>query len=294
MNDTNLLPSMDFLLLQLKLKRIWQQRGLGQHFLTDPEVLERIAASTGVDAQTLAVEIGPGPGTLTTLLAARAGGVLAVEYDERLRPVHADGFARAPQVKFVYGDALRVNLAAEGQAWAAERGLTRLVLTGNLPFQITSPLLFGQCGPAVPWQEITVMIQKEVADRIVSPPGHKAYGILSVKLAYWWKLRERFDVKADRFFPKPKVDASVLVLERRPASESPDPAQWPALSAFIDAALNQRRKMLVNVLVGNPHLNLTREQVLAALDQMEIGEQIRAEALSAEQFLELHTKLMAG
>ena len=173
----NALPTPGFLQLQLRLKGIWQRRQLGQHFLFDEALLERIATTCALDERTLAVEIGPGAGTLTTMLARRAGGVLAVEFDQRLRPLHEESFGTNRLVRFLYEDALRVDLRAAARQQATERGLDTCVLTGNLPFQITSPLLFAQCGPDVPWRRITVMVQKEVADRIGAPAGCNAYGI---------------------------------------------------------------------------------------------------------------------
>ena len=195
------LPTYEFLMLQLRLKGIWQHRSLGQHFLSDASLLERIAEAIGGNAQTLAVEIGPGPGTLTTQLAARAGAVLAIELDKRLCPLHEDSFTDAGNVDFVYGDALKMDLFRLAHEAMERRGLTEAVLTGNLPFQITSPLLFGQCGPLAPWRRMVVMIQREVADRVCARPRTKDYGILSVKLAYWWRVTERFEVPAQKFFP---------------------------------------------------------------------------------------------
>ncbi|MCL5270352.1 MAG: 16S rRNA (adenine(1518)-N(6)/adenine(1519)-N(6))-dimethyltransferase RsmA, partial [bacterium] len=241
----------------------------------------------GVGPRTIAVEIGPGPGTLTAELARRAGGVLAVEFDTRLRPLHQDAFGTHPEVQFLYGDALRVDLAAAARDAMTARGLHETVLAGNLPFQITSPLLFGQTGPGVPWRRMTLMVQKEVADRICAGPHTKDYGILTVKLAYWWRVAERFEVGAELFFPRPKVDAAVLVFEPIAAADRPAPGDWPALSAFVDAAFAQRRKMLVNSLAARWPPFPGKTAFAAATARLAVPPQCRAEDLTPDQLRRL-------
>jgi 16S rRNA (adenine1518-N6/adenine1519-N6)-dimethyltransferase len=286
------MPTPGFLQLQLRLKGVWQKRWLGQHFLFDEALLGRIADAAGLDATMLAVEVGPGAGTLTAALAARAGGVLAVEFDPRLRPVHEDVFGAFPSIRFVYDDALRVDLASLGRAAAERLGLAGgLALTGNLPFQVTSPLLFAQCGPGVPWRRMAMMVQREVADRIVSPPGCKAYGILTVKLACWWRVAQRFEVPAMAFTPRPKVDAAVLVLEPLSPDRTPSPELWPGLSAFIDAAFGQRRKMLFNSLAGRWPALPGKQACREALARQGLIEAARAEDLSPNQFRRLYEDL---
>ncbi|HPK01711.1 MAG TPA: 16S rRNA (adenine(1518)-N(6)/adenine(1519)-N(6))-dimethyltransferase RsmA [Candidatus Sumerlaeota bacterium] len=286
-------PRVDFLLLQLRLKQIHQSKRLGQHFLTDDALLGRIADAAGAAPDTLAVEIGPGPGVLTTHLAARAGGVLAIELDRRLEQLHAESFGIYPEIRFHYADALRVNLSELAERRRAELGLARIVLAGNLPFQITSPFLFAQCGPGVPWRRMALMVQKEVAQRVVSPPDRKDYGILTVKLATWWRVVERFAVPAGRFQPPPRVDAAVLVFEPQPppvdAAEAA--AWWPGFSEFVDAAFAQRRKMLVNSLAARWQLFPGRERANAALARLGLDPRIRAEALSPGELARLHGHL---
>jgi len=288
------LPTFDFLMLQLKLKGIWQHRSLGQHFLTDSYLLERIAAATLCGPQSLAVEIGPGPGTLTTQLAARAGGLVAIEFDPRMKALHDDAFGTVDQAQFIYADAMKMDLQRLAREAMARWRLSEAVLTGNLPFQITSPLLFGQCGPDAPWRAMVVMIQREVADRICAAPHSKAYGILSVKLAYWWRVRERFEVSAERFFPRPQVDAAVLVFERKDAAGQPTREQWPGLSAFVDAAFGQRRKMLFNSLAGRWQAYPGKDTVIGALEALGISEKARAEDLTPGELLVLYRLIVDG
>lgn len=256
-------PPASALLARLRRHGHVTRKGLGQNFLIRESVLRRIVDLVEPDPQTLALEIGPGPATLTTLLAQSCGGVLAVERDESLRPFHAELFAPPahasdstretdpvappdPRVEILYADALRVDLARLARERAAAWSLSRLVLAGNLPFQITSPLLFGQCAPGVPWERIVVMVQREVADRIAASPRSKDYGILTVKLAFWWEIRGMFGVPADAFRPRPKVDAAVLRLMPLPPADLPPADEWPRLSKFIDLAFQQRRKRLYN------------------------------------------------
>ncbi len=288
------LPTTAFLMLQMRLKCLRSRKRLGQHFLTDEAMLARIAEVSRADPRTLAVEIGAGPGFLTSMLAARAGGVLAIELDRRFRSLHQEAFGAVPQVGFLYGDALRLDLADLARGALAERGLDQAVLTGNLPFQITSPLLFGQCGPGVPWRRMTVMVQREVADRIVAGPGTKDYGVLTIKLAMWWHLAERWEVPAERFTPPPRVDASVLVLDRCPCPVEPTPASeawWPGFSEFVDAAFAQRRKKLINSLTSRWTDRPAKDELLLALEAEGHSPLIRAEQIAPPGLLSLYRRL---
>lgn len=286
------LPSTDLLLLKLRLQRFWHRRRLGQHFLTDHAVLGRIARLCAPDPETLAVEIGAGPGLLTTRLAERSGAVLAIELDTRFKPFHEEVFGAQPRLEWIYRDALQLDLHDIARDHLQRRGWTRAILTGNLPFQVTSPLLFRQCDPNAPWSSITVMVQREVADRIASPCGSKAYGALTVKLACWWRLVDRFEVPSDRFFPRPKVQASLIRLERLPNDRQPDPRFWPTLSRFVDAAFGQRRKKLLNTLASlwpqMPH-PATAQRVLM---DMNISPLVRAEQLSPQTLTRLCRRLL--
>lgn len=280
------LPTPDFLLLKLRLNEQRPSKRFGQNYLKDSEILERIAAAVEPDPAPTIIEIGPGPGTLTTLLAARAHHLLAIEFDTRFTGHHGEVFGNESNIEFLYHDALRVDLEALARERMAENG--RAVLAGNLPFQITSPLLFGQCHPDVLWSQMVFMVQKEVADRIASRHNCKNYGILTIKLDYFWQITERFEVPSRHFVPRPKVDTSVLVFAPRPDAERPDAEEWAGLSRFIDAAFNQRRKKLVNSLAGTWGGFPGKEPFLAILESMEIDPLVRAEALTPEQLRELH------
>jgi 16S rRNA (adenine1518-N6/adenine1519-N6)-dimethyltransferase len=284
-------PSPELLVQLLRSSGHRTTKSLGQHFMTDAGVLGALVDALELTPSTLAVEIGPGPLTLTTLLAGRAGGVVSIERDTRLKDFHDRVFAGKRHVAFVYEDAMRVEFPPLVSRFRAQWGLDDAVLTGNLPYQITSPLLFGQLGPDAPWRRIVVMIQKEVADRILAPPHTRAYGILSVKIAYWWEARRIVDVPAAIFLPPPKVDGTVLALVPKTGGPAPDPAEWRALSRFIDLCFNQRRKKLYNspavTSLGPDGIQRAKE----ALETLGIDANVRAEDLSPEQFLWLFRRL---
>lgn len=277
-------PAPELLAAMLRARGHRADRSLGQHFLTDAALLDRIADAAGADAATLAVEIGPGPATLTTRLATRAGGVWAVDLDARLTPFHASLFPPGSGVEVTYGDALRVDLAGEARARAARAGFSRIVLAGNLPFQITSPLLFAQCAPDAPWERMSLMVQREVADRIVAAPGGREYGILSVRLSWRWRVVERFEIPARMFSPPPKVDATALVFEPAPAESRPEGAELAALAKLVDAAFNQRRKKLYNTLTERWPGAPPKDAIRAALERIGANPDCRAENLAPEQW----------
>lgn len=284
-------PSPELLLQLLRRSGHRTIKSLGQHFMTDDAVLQALVDALRLDGQTLAVEIGPGPCTLTTLLASVAGGVVAIEKDPRLQDFHSRIFAGRDRIEILYRDALRVDLPALVGEYVGKWGLKRAVLTGNLPYQITSPLLFGQIGPDQPWSGIVVMIQKEVADRILAGPHSRDYGILTVKLAFWWSPRRVMDVPAALFNPPPKVDGTILAFEPPPHLTAWARDEWPAFSKFVDLCFNQRRKKLYNSPAAARFGKAGPEHFRAQLTALGLGPDVRAEDLSPDQFLLLFRAL---
>lgn len=284
-------PSPGLLFSLLRQRGFHTSKRLGQNFLTDENLLARIADMAGLGPDCLALEIGPGPGTLTTTLAPRAGGVVAVELDERLREFHAAIFGANPRIEFVYGDALRLDIWALARERAARRGLGRIALVGNLPFQITSPLLFAQADPGAPWFRMALMVQKEVADRLVASPGGRDYGALTVKLRMWWRVTAKLHVPAGAFTPRPNVDATTLAFEPMAESERPAADEWPGLSGLIDAAFNQRRKKLYNSISERWPGAPSKDVIRRAIDVAAGDSEIRAESLSTDGFRTLYREL---
>lgn len=284
-------PAPSVLLQRLREHGHRAKKRFGQRFLINESTLEKIVAETGADSDTLVVEIGPGPATLTTLLARQAGGVLAVERDETLRSFYAENFASDSRIRLHFADALKADLRSLADSAMEEWGLHEKVLAGNLPFQITTPLLFKQLGPARPWKRMVLMVQREVAERISAPPCTRTYGILTVKLAYWWKVVSKIEVPASDFRPQPKVDATVLTFEPLVFEPAFDEATWKSLSTFIDMAFNQRRKKLYNTPLASWGPRPGKEAIRAGLETLGLNPEGRAETLSPADFLALHNLL---
>ena len=259
------------------------KKSLGQNFLRDEQVIESIADAAGCGPADTVVEIGPGLGVLTDALSERAGKVIAVELDDRLIPVLSARFALKDSVEIVHGDILKYDWK---EARAEEGGVLRIA--GNLPYYITTPILLGILEKDVPAKSICVMVQKEVADRIVASPGGKDYGVLSVSLRYYGKVRKVLDVPAECFSPRPKVDSAVVVLEpfeKRALGKEEEKAFF----RLVKQAFSQRRKTLSNSLSG---INgLQKEDVEKVLTENGIDPKRRAETLSVEEYINLSKEI---
>lgn len=262
-------------------------KALGQNFLVASWVPQRIAAESGVSAADGVLEIGPGVGALTVELAARARRVLCVELDERLRPLLGVTLAACPNVSLHFGDAVKSDLAALCEGELGEKPWR---VCANLPYNVTTPLLTAllraQC-----FESVTVMIQREVAERVCAAPGSGEYGSFTVLVDWYARAQRLFDVPPECFLPAPKVTSSVVTLTRRAA-----PPVAVRSEAFffrvVRAAFNQRRKALPNALgAGLPEVS--REQARAALEAMGLPADIRGERLSTLQFGELADRLLA-
>lgn len=256
-------------------------KSMGQNFLTAAWVPERIAEEAGLDEQTGVLEVGPGVGCLTEQLSLRAGKVVSVELDKALRPVLAETLAGRDNVEIIFGDVLRQNLPALVQEHFA--GL-RPVVCANLPYNVTSPLLaaFLEAGC---FQTITVMIQKEVAQRLCAKPGTAAYGAFTVFVQWYAEAEMLFDVSPGCFIPQPKVTSTVIQLRRR--SAPPVAVQdEKLLFRVVKAAFGQRRKTLANALRAGLG-DHTKEEIAAAIAACGLDERVRGEALDLAQFAAL-------
>ena len=266
-----------------KYQFIFQKR-FGQNFLIDTHVLEKIIKSAEITKEDVVLEIGPGIGTMTQYLCENAREVIAVEIDKNLIPIlENDTLAEYDNVTIINEDILKVDLNALVKE---KNDGKRIKVVANLPYYITTPIIMGLFEQGVPLQNITVMVQKEVADRMQAKPNSKDYGALSLAVQYYAKPYIVANVPPNCFMPRPNVGSAVIRLtlhEERPVRVENE----HLLFAIIRAAFNQRRKTLVNALTNANELQLTKEIVLTALEQMGLSATIRGEALSLEQFAQL-------
>ena len=259
------------------------KKKFGQNFLIDTHVLEKIISAAGITKNDCVLEIGPGIGTMTQYLAENAGHVVAVEIDRNLIPILKETLADYNNVTVINEDILRVDIKALAEEY---NGGKPIKVVANLPYYITTPIIMGLFESGVPIDNITVMVQKEVADRMKEGPGSKDYGALSLAVQYYAEPEIVANVPPNCFIPRPNVGSAVIRLTRH--KEMPVEVKDPALMfKIIRASFNQRRKTLQNGLGNAPELPYTKEQIAAAIAEMGLTPTIRGEALSLAQFAQL-------
>ena len=259
------------------------QKKFGQNFLIDTHVLEKIISAAGITKNDCVLEIGPGIGTMTQYLAENAGHVVAVEIDRNLIPILKETLADYDNVTVINEDILRVDIKTLAEEY---NGGKPIKVVANLPYYITTPIIMGLFESGVPIDNITVMVQKEVADRMKEGPGSKDYGALSLAVQYYAEPEIVANVPPNCFIPRPNVGSAVIRLTRH--KEMPVEVKDPALMfKIIRASFNQRRKTLQNGLGNAPELPYTKEQIAAAIAEMGLTPTIRGEALSLAQFAQL-------
>lgn len=265
------------------------QKKYGQNFLVDTHVLEKIMDAAEITKEDCVVEIGPGIGTMTQYLAERAGAVVAVEIDRKLMPILEETLAAYDNVTVLNEDIIKVDL----NRIVEEKNHGKPVkVVANLPYYITTPIIMSLFESHVPLKSVTVMVQKEVAERMQAGPGTKNYGALSLAVQYYAKPEVVANVPPNCFIPRPNVGSAVIRLTRY--EEYPVAVRDENfLFALIRASFNQRRKTLANSLANAQNLSLTREQVAAALEKMQLSPTVRGEALTLEQFAALADLLCA-
>ena len=259
------------------------QKKFGQNFLIDPHVLEKIVEAAGVTKDDFVLEIGPGIGTMTQYLCENAREVTAVEIDTNLIPILEDTLSAYDNVTVINQDILKLDIAK----LAMERnGGKPIKVVANLPYYITTPIIMGLFESHVPIDSITVMVQKEVADRMQTGPGNKDYGALSLAVQYYADPYIVANVPPNCFMPRPKVGSAVIRLERY---ENPPVTVEDEKLMFrlIRASFNQRRKTLQNSVSHDPGLDYTKEEIEAAIEALGRGASIRGEALTLEEFAKL-------
>lgn len=263
------------------------QKKFGQNFLIDNNILEKIIDAADITNENCVLEIGPGIGTMTRALAERAKKVVVVEIDKNLIPILQDTLREHQNVKIIHSDILKVDI---NRIVEEENGGRPIKVVANLPYYITTPIIMALFENHIAIRSITIMVQKEVADRMQAGPGSKNYGALSLAVQYYAKPEVITKVPASCFMPKPNVDSTVIRLTKyeKPPVEVKNEAY---LFAVIRAAFNQRRKTLVNGLVNADKLDVSKEKIIEALEQMGLPPMIRGEALNLKQFSELSNAL---
>ena len=259
------------------------KKRFGQNFLIDSNILAKIVESAEVTKEDFVLEIGPGIGTMTQYLAESAREVVAVEIDKSLIPILGDTLSSYDNVTVINEDILKVDI----ERLVQEKNQGKPIkVVANLPYYITTPIIMGLFESHVPLKSITIMVQKEVADRMQVGPGTKDYGALSLAVQYYARPEVIAYVSPACFIPKPNVGSAVIRLDRyeKPPVETEDEA---FLFAVIKAAFNQRRKTLANGLANARELGITRQQAEEALLQMELSPSIRGEALTLREFADL-------
>lgn len=271
----------------LKKYNIHFQKKFGQNFLIDTHVLEKIIASAGVTEDDFILEIGPGIGTMTQYLCESAGKVMAVEIDGNLVPVLKDTLSAYDNVMVVNEDILKLDMVQIAQEYNEGKPIK---VVANLPYYITTPIIMELFESHVPLESVTVMVQKEVADRMQAAPGSKEYGALSLAVQYYAKAEIVANVPPNCFMPRPNVGSAVIRLTCH--KENPvKVADEKFMFRIIRASFNQRRKTLQNGLGNDTGLSVTKEEAAKALEKMGLSQTIRGERLSLEQFAQLSNLL---
>lgn len=279
----------------LKEHGISAKKKYGQNFLIDKRVLDRIIEGAGISGEDTVLEIGPGIGTLTQALCLRAGKVIAVEIDKDMIPLLQENLSGLDNYEIINEDILKLDLKEMFGASSSLREETDfkngestggLKVVANLPYYITTPIIIELLESGAGFDSITVMVQKEVAERMQAGPGGKDYGALTLLVRHYSEAEVIANVPPNSFIPRPGVDSAVIKLSllKKPRVETEDPGR---LFAIIRAAFSQRRKTLSNALKNDAALKIPREKTEEALETMGLKTDIRGERLSLEEFAEL-------
>lgn len=259
------------------------QKKYGQNFLIDIRVLDKIIAAAEITKDDVVLEIGPGIGTMTQYLAQAARQVIAVEIDANLIPILKETLQDYSNVVLLHNDILKVDITELARQYNQDRPIK---VVANLPYYITTPIIMGLFEKEVPVNNITVMVQKEVADRMQTGPGSKDYGALSLAVQYYAKPYLVANVPQNCFLPRPSVGSAVIRLTRyvTPPVQVKDTA---LMFRIIRASFNQRRKTLLNGLSNSPELDFSKEQIAAAIEALKLPAAVRGETLTLNQFAQL-------
>ena len=265
-------------------------KSLGQNFLIDDSVVSSIVDAAEVDKETLAIEIGPGIGSMTRELAKKACGVVAIEIDKHLIPALTDNLSIYNNITIINEDVMKANVEQIIDDQKRAYGATKVSVVANLPYYITTPIIMMFLEQIEGIDRMVFMVQKEVAHRMVSGPGTKDYGALSVAVQYYSKPRIMFDVPPHCFVPQPEVHSTVIrldILDNPPFVVTDSNLYFK----LVKASFGQRRKTLVNGLANAGYFRLDKEQIKSILCELGHNDNIRGETLSPEQFAQLANKI---
>ncbi len=278
----NILEETKFL---LKKYNITANKLLGQNFLIDQEIVNKIVNSAGIDKEDLVIEIGPGLGTLTNELLKKAGKVVCVELDKKMIEILEDRFKLFNNIEIINDDILKVNLSKIIQ----DSKMTKTKIVANLPYYITTPIIMKLLEAKEDFDSITVMIQKEVADRLCAKTGSREAGAITYAVEYYAVAEKLFIVPNNSFIPSPKVESEVITLKPK-KEKNTDVKDEEKLFKIIKYAFMQRRKTLVNTL-QNTDIGVGKEEIKEILEKLKINEKIRGEALTLEEFIKISNLL---
>ena len=274
------------------MKQFRHRKSLGQNFLKDKSIIETIIEGASPEKTDLVIEIGPGMGALTSEAVLRAGKLCVIEIDKNLIPHLQRKYGGYDNFEIIHGDVLKIDLKQLAEELlASDERLQDVKIIGNLPYYITTPIIMKILEEEVPCRSLTVMMQKEVGDRIRAVPGSKTYGALSVAVQYYCTVDEIADVPRSAFVPQPKVDSKVLRLNVR--DEKPvELLDEKRFFAVIRAGFHARRKTLLNSLTGLE--GMTKDEVRALLESLDIDPARRAETLTTQEFAAIANSIKAG
>ena len=274
----------------MKKYKIRANKALGQNFLINQNVVDKIVESSNITKQDLVIEIGPGLGTLTKELLEKAGKVICIELDKKMIKILIDRFSLYENFELIHGDVLKVRLNRIIKEEKEKNGFQSAKIVANLPYYITTPIIMKLLEDRLDLESITVMIQKEVADRLIAIPGEKETGAITYSVYYYATAEGIMEVPNDSFIPEPEVTSKVIKLTLR--KEPPvEVKSRGVMFKIIKSAFMQRRKTLLNALT-NTKVFMSKEEGLRILKELHLDENVRAEKLTLEDFAEITNKIL--
>lgn len=274
----------------MKKYKIRANKALGQNFLINQNVVDKIVESSDITKEDLVIEIGPGLGTLTKELLEKAGKVICIELDKKMIKILTDRFSLYENFEVIHGDVLQIRLNKIIKEEKEKNGFKSAKIVANLPYYITTPIIMKLLEDRLDLESITVMIQKEVADRLIAIPGEKETGAITYSVYYYATSEGIMEVPNDSFIPEPEVTSKVIKLTLR--KEPPvEVKSRGVMFKIIKSAFMQRRKTLLNALT-NTKVFMSKEEGLRILKELQLDENVRAEKLTLNDFAEITNKIL--